>query len=544
MQNEDDTIDSQNRANYTAWQRENALTCPNASAPFDEPVSPANPETDEAGNITDPCMPPNRQEAISTAIQNVRTVPYDHYVKSKFDNSIIGPCDPYGIGSDGDNQGAECQGIITARTKILRSGGGAVTFETLNNFGMVGTVTAQVQDPTLSILPLMPPVALGGGGSFTVRPRSKVWGNREEGPENFGITALHVQLFDYWPPEQTLFIAPYFTILHFNGGIFGSSPVTETKWFRPKPSQVNVPNYNDPVAGTPTEQMIADEELVSAKVEDAYFEGVDFRVPTYARLKFLDNKSESVGVGALLTPDDKLRPREYWNVETNARGLLLSDGGAVSARIALGVAYKEKEYGDGEIDYGELLPDRYDIIEGGEGFDVGQKVTSITGGVMIEITSTSENGVITGFKFARKNAEEFSMGNLGPGGFELGDFDDPSDFPKTFSFLSGATGGVTARIKFTRCKTYRKKEYHRAPERYTPAFKGTRISQSCGDGSAYIRGATKTTSITLEDNSSYHPYPGEYEAFFYFHNDITHTFMGGTTLNSNPYLQYIKLTIS
>ena len=53
---------------------------------------------------------------------------------------------------------------------------------------------------------------------------------------------------------------------------------------------------------------------------------------------------------------------------------------------------------------------------------------------MIEITSTSDNGVITGFKFARKNAEEFSMGNLGPGGFELGDFDDPSDFPKTFSF--------------------------------------------------------------------------------------------------------------
>ena len=365
-----------------------------------------------------------------------------------------------------------------------------------------------------------------------------MWGNREEGPENFGITALHVQLFDYWPPEQTLFIAPYFTILHFNGGIFGSSPVTETKWFRPKPSQVNVPNYNDPVAGTPTEQMIADEELVSAKVEDAYFEGVDFRVPTYARLKFLDNKSESVGVGALLTPDDKLRPREYWNVETNARGLLLSDGGAVSARIALGVAYKESDEND------DLLPDRYDIIEGGEGFDVGQKVTSITGGVMIEITSTSENGVITGFKFARKNAEEFSMGNLGPGGFELGDFDDPSDFPKTFSFLSGATGGVTARIKFTRCKTYRKKEYHRAPERYTPAFKGTRISQSCGDGSAYIRGAIKTTSITLEDNSSYHPYPGEYEAFFYFHNDITHTFMGGTTLNSNPYLQYIKLTIS
>ena len=457
VQNEDDTIDSQNRADYRLWQAANP-DCPNALSPYEDRFSVTGPTV---GVPDDQNCEFNEQEALSSAIQSVRTVPYDYYVKSKFDNSIIGPNDAY-ISSDGDNQGAECQGIITARTKILRSGGGAITFATLNNFGMVGTVTAQVQDPTLSILPLMPPVALGGGGSFTVRPRSKVWGNREEGPENFGITALHVQLFDYWPPEQTLFIAPYFTILHFNGGVFGSSPITETKWFRPKPSQVNVPNYNDPVAGTPTEQMIADEQLVSAEVQQAYYEGVDFRVPTYARIKFLDNKSDSIGVGVLLTPDDKLRPREYWNVETNARGLLLSDGGAASARIALGVAYKESD--DDEND--DLLPDRYDIIEGGEGFDVGQKVTSITGGVMIEITSTSDNGVITGFKFARKNAEEFSIGNLGPGGFELGDFDDPSDFPKTFSFLSGATGGVTARIKFTRCKTYRKRISQSAREVY------------------------------------------------------------------------------
>ena len=475
-------------------------------------------------------------------IESVKTVPYDHYVESKFDNSIIGPCDPYQIPADGDNQGAECLGIITARTKILRSGGGAVTFETINNFGMVGTVTAFRQDSTLSILPIGGVgVALGSAGSFSVNPRSKVWGNREQGPENFGITALHVQIFDYWPPDQTLYIAPYFTILHFNGGVFGSSPLTYVKYFRPKPSQVNVPNFKDPVAGTPTDQMIADEQLVPARIQALGSEtstpfpseGVDFRVPTYGGFS---RDGESVKVGTLITPDEELRPREYWNVETNARGLLLSDGGAVSVRIALGVAHKE----DGST----LLPDRYNIIEGGEGFDVGQKVTSITGGVRIEVTSTSENGVITGFKFVSQNAEEFSQGNLGPGGYELGDFDDPSDFPKTFSFLSGATGGVTSRIKFTRCMTYRKKEYHRAPERYTPAFKGTRISESCGDGSQYVRGKIKTTSITLEDNSSYHPYPGEYEAFFYFHNDITHTFMGGTTLNSNPYLQYIKLTIS
>ena len=120
----------------------------------------------------------------------------------------------------------------------------------------------------------------------------------------------------------------------------------------------------------------------------------------------------------------------------------------------------------------------------------------------------------------------------------------PEDFPATLSFANNSTGAVTARIKFSKGKIYRKYIYHREPKKYTPAFKGTRISQSCGEGTEYVRGQIKNTSITIDDNSSYHPYPGQYEAFFYFHNDITHTFMGGTTINSAPTLQYIKLTIS
>ena len=545
LQAEDDTIDSTNRANYTAWQRENALTCPNASAPFDQQKSPANPTTDPVtGEINDPCMPPTSAPSLSETITSVRTVPYDYYVKSKFDNSVFGPNDAY-ISSDGDDQGAECQGIITARTKLLRQGGGAVTFETLNTFGMVGTVTANVQNANISIIPLFPPIALGTGGSFSVNPRSRVWGNAEQGPENFGLTALHVQVFDYWPPEQTLYIAPYFTILHFNAGRFNSSPISEKKWFRPKPSDKSKINYVDPVAGTPTEQMIADEGLLSAEVEKLSYEGVDFRVPTRHKLRVLDDPiGETLSYKESIDADTELRPKEYWNVSTDARGLLLTNGGAVSTHLAIGVAFKEKEYDPQEIDYGELLPDRYDIVDEGEGFEVGQVVTSVSKGVMIEVTSINANGAISGFKFAKKNSEEFSQDNLGPGGYELGDDLEPSDFPLTLSFISGATGGVTARIKFTRGMIYRKVVYHRAPERYTPAFKGTRISESCGQGDQYVRGKIKSTSITLDDNSSYHPYPGEYEAFFYFHNDISHTFMAGNTLNSNPYLQYIKLTIS
>ena len=471
-------------------------------------------------------------------IERVRTVPYDHYVESKFDNSIIGPCDPYQVPADGDNQGAECLGIITARTKILRSGGGAVNFETINNFGMVGTVTAFRQDSTLSILPIGGVgVALGSAGSFSVNPRSKVWGNREQGPENFGITALHVQIFDYWPPEQTLYIAPYFTVLHFNGGRFGSSAFREKKWFRQKPSSVEI-NWKDPVAGTPTEQMIADEGLLSAEVDRLSYEGVDVRVPTKVGSFILG--SSRLTEGDTVDADTKLRDKAYWDVDTSARGLMLSDGGAASTHFAIGVGNRSDEEPENAL---ERLPDNYSIIDAGEGFEVGQKVTSVSKDVVIEVTSISNNGAISAFKFPHQTIEEFSQGKLGFGGPKMGDF-EPSDFPTTLSFISGATGGRTARIKFFKGTVYRKDVYHRGPDRYTPAFKGTRISESCGDGSQYVRGKIKTTSITLEDNSSYHPYPGEYEAFFYFHNDITHTFMGGTTLNSNPYLQYIKLTIS
>jgi len=536
LQEQDDFIDSKNRADYFAWQNFNALTCPNASAPYEKPKSPANPTVNEAGNIDDPCMPPPRQSPMSESIQSVRTVPYDYYVKSKFDNAIIGPNASFGVGGDGDDQGAECQGIITARTKLLRSGGGAVTFETVNNFGMVGTVSVFTQDANISVIPLFPPISLGTGGNFDVQPRSRVWGNSEQGPENFGITALHVQIFDYWPPEQTLYIAPYFTILHFNAGIIGSTATKEQKYFRPLPSDTRLANFNDPVAGTPDEQIIADEGLIQQPVDKLSYEGVDVRVPTAY-------PGNTLYVGHKVDDDTKLRPRDYWNVSADARGLMLSNGGAVSAHLAIGVAHQSGEDEDGFGNDIKNAPDNYDIVDEGEGFEVGQILTSVSKDVMIQVTSTNDNGGIIGFKFAKKSSEEFSQGNLGLGSYQMGSL-EPSDFPLTLSFTSGATGGVTSRIKFFKGMVYQKEVYHRAPERYTPAFKGTRISQSAGDGSQYIRGATKSTSITLDDNSSYHPYPGEYEAFFYFHNDITHTFMAGTTLNSNPYLQYIKLTIS
>jgi hypothetical protein len=443
------------------------------------------------------------------------TVPYDYYVQSKFDNAVFGPNDAY-ISSDGDDQGAECQGIITARTKLFRSGGGAVNFETVNNYGLVGTVTATVQDATLSVLPLFPPVALGGGGSFTTNERTRVWGNAEQGPENFGLTGLHVQIFDYWPPDQTLYIAPYFTILHFNAGVIATGPDTERKYFKQKDDKIN---YSEPVAGTPSQQVIDDEGLLSTLVQVKTYD-IDVRIPTYTN-------GRTVGYGTSIDADTQLRPEAYWNVATDARGLMLTGGGAASSHLAIGVDSNNAE-----------------ILEAGEGFDVGQIVTSVSKNVMIKVTATDANGQITGFEFAGKDADAFSNGNLGGGGLEQGENISPSDFPLTLAFISGATGGVTARIKFPKGKIYRKQVYHRGPERYTPNFRGTRLSQSSGRGDQYIRGVVKNTAIALDDNSSYHPYPGEYEAFFYFHNDITHTFMGGTNLNSNPYLQYIKLTIS
>lgn len=466
-------------------------------------------------NLIDPTKLEEFEAEYKTELRNYVTVPYDYYVQSKFDNAVFGPNDAY-IASDGDDQGAECQGIITARTKLFRSGGGAVNFETVNNYGLVGTVTATVVDSTLSVLPLFPPVALGGGGSFTPNDRSRVWGNAEQGPENFGLTGLHVQIFDYWPPDQTLYIAPYFTILHFNAGIVGSGPMKETKYFKSKDNKIN---YSEPVAGTPDQQVIDDEGLLSTEVEVKTYD-IDVRIPTYTN-------GRTVGYLTSIDADTQLRPEAYWNVSTDARGLMLTGGGAVSSHLAIGVA-----------------SDNAEILEAGEGFEAGQSYTSVSKNVMIQVTKTDANGQITGFVFSAKDADGFSNGNLGRGNPEQGENISPSDFPLTLAFISGATGGVTARIKFPKGEIYRKEVYHRGPERYTPNFRGTRLSQSSGRGDQYIRGAVKNTSITLDDNSSYHPYPGEYEAFFYFHNDITHTFMGGTILNSNPYLQYIKLTIS
>jgi len=469
--------------------------------------------------------------------KDVKCAPYDCYVKTDWVTGILGPNSNF-ISTDNDKNenGGELVGIITARTKISRAGGGAITFTTLNNFGMVGVKSATVTDPTFTFLPIGGVgVAFGDFGSFSVNAARPVWGNPEEGPEDFGITALHVQVYDWWPPEDTIYIAPYFTVLHFNPG--RRKGITRKKvWFRPKdkkkPSDPNEINYSDPVAGEPTQQIIDDEELMSAWV-DQIGTRVDVRVPTYEKVDG-NGYSASLPLHTFINSGTQLRPESYWNVATGRRGALLTYGGYVSAVNTIGV-------------YNNAT-----VTDKGEGFAKDKIYISLIKNVGIKVTKTNDKGEILAWEFAEDQNEDIqeAMSDNGLGTTPTarpllkGEGFLPSDFPIELTFPSDAIGGKSATIKFHTGKVYRRWIFDREPQRYTPAFKGTRISQSCGDGTQYIRGQVKTTSITVDNNESYHPFPGEYEAFFYHHNDITHTFMGGNDLNSVGYLQQIRLTIS
>jgi hypothetical protein len=54
---------------------------------------------------------------------------------------------------------------------------------------------------------------------------------------------------------------------------------------------------------------------------------------------------------------------------------------------------------------------------------------------------------------------------------------------------------------------------------------------------------TKNTTLNIEDKTG-SKYPNKYEAFYFFHNDITHTF-NMAEVDANPnFTQYMTMTIS
>ena len=155
---------------------------------------------------------------------------YDLFVRKK--PKQPGPMGtlPCFTSTGGVQDGSNCIGMISARQRVYRTGGGSLNISVHSVFGVMGfpmTVSSGGN-------PVAGAGFLGGQVDFSssslVPPRQiyiPYWGNTSSRIEALGVTALRCQVWDGWPPYLTLWIAQYFTPLHFNPGQLGSKSNTK-----------------------------------------------------------------------------------------------------------------------------------------------------------------------------------------------------------------------------------------------------------------------------------------------------------------------------
>lgn len=123
----------------------------------------------------------------------------------------------------GVQDGSNCVGIISARQRIYKSNGGSLNIQVQSVFGGPGFQISVGINRTTNCS------TIGGLRCDTntfVQPKTiydPYWGNTSTRIDALGSTSLRVQVWDAWPPVLTLWVAQYYTALHFNPGRLGSS---------------------------------------------------------------------------------------------------------------------------------------------------------------------------------------------------------------------------------------------------------------------------------------------------------------------------------
>ena len=481
-------------------------------------------------------------EAGNTAAGGDQLCPkYDHYVDVRTGEGrnalrLLSPSQLW-IGSDNDNDdnaAGELVGIITGRNKILRDGGGVVKITSVFNFGQGSRRTVSGFDAEFQ---------WGGLSNFSISPAGtnttsgSTWGDSEDTPQSFGTMNLFLKVYDYWPEDQTVFIAPYFTVLHFNPGEINTPAETQTTYFLKQKDKDTGNLYIDYSVEAGEDSFNEHGKAVAVEI-DVLTHTTDFRVPTYG-----DNPGSLFGevvvesitkdgeeVGGLIDIGEKsiLRPEKYWNVDTSRRGVMLTGSNFFDDEFGTygGFIYGKKVIGLSKGFTSEGLT--YEISDNGTGFAKGEKYPVGNKGAVIEVKAVNDDGGITSFDFAESTDDQNLVNNKRTYK-QRGEGYLPSDLPFN-AVIPAPDGGTACQILFKKGTGYIKYEYDTAPRAHLGNGNGKKLNPAgANEGNVQLSGG-ETYSIQLPDNSSYSPYPGQYEFFYYFHNDISFV-----TENNNSY---------
>jgi hypothetical protein len=488
--------------------------------------NPQFPQTQRDG-LDDPSQTYNQSQNL--VVEEFNNVPYDFYINSTPTSK------PKGItrlfhDANSDFQGANLVGVIAAKNKFTKTGGGKINYSIEQFFGLIGdtsnaTTQSDIQYNMFGLAALALITSLTGA---TPSNRNKAglatWGSdNADKYDSFGTTALHVRVFDAWPNEQTIFDARYYAVLHFNPGTILSIPESETVGDNPETITAKFgKKYTEwDTSNSENYRKASASSFNYSRSIDKIKYDVDFRIPTYAWPFSEGNDNKIVPAETNINKDTILRPAEEWRVNPIRRGQLLTGGGFRYLKNVIGLAYEG-----------------YFIANSGKGFVKDKKYTISTSNtdIVIIITDVGDDGSIKEFEFAvDEDNNELRGTELLPSDFASKSTINDIEYTGYLLTIPNSDG-EDADICFPNGRVYQLLMKDEGPkERKAP----TLLTSPSEDGRAVVEG-TITSSIDIAANSD-----GQYDAFYFFHNDITHT----PTLERNDTYsvgieQYITVTIT
>jgi DNA-directed RNA polymerase subunit K/omega len=456
-----------------------------------------------------------------TSTNDFKNVPYDCYIKTKVPTSKPVGAPKLFYDTIESQTGGNLIGVIAAKNKLTRKNGGILKIELKQEFGFQPFRTvAGGQDMSVSLIGYF----FAGSFNDIKQYSTPQWGSTDDKYDSFGTTAMHVRVFDQWPNEQTIYDARFFSVLHFNPGKLFSIPASEevgltdselTTKFKDQYTKWNTTD------DTNYRKLSIDTFNYKRKIDKAD-ESVDFRVPTYgwpllSSINANNADNAVIPAGTKIDKSTVFRPEKEWRINPIRRGQLLTKGGFRYFRSIVGL-----KKGTGE---------EFKIVDPGLGFKDGQLVQG-TKGVILKLKADSD-GKITDFEFSTDGDNNQAKGE----GFL------PSDFARaekvgteelTGYFLNIA-GTKSAKIYFKYGEVYQVLMHDEGPQERCPI---QRVSASSNRGEKDID-LTTTTELNIQANSD-----GKYDAFYFFHNDITHTLLFSYSAQIPGFHQYVTMTIS
>lgn len=439
----------------------------------------------------------------SALVGEMRTIPYDCYINYAPLNTPRAAPDPFADYSTSGSEfnGSNTVGIITARNKFSKRGGGNMSINAEQVFGLVGpAIGGAFSNPILTLLPI------GGGigwstdtGPTMQRRYLSVWGSTiNDAINSFGTTALHAMVWDAWPDHLTVFVPQYFSVMHFNEGIIGTKASTKSIKLK--------------LSDNTTE--------VNITVDNIDYKDIDFRIPSVTT-QTEDNQIiiDALPLASTVNKDTVIADSANWKVDTSNRGQFVTGG----------YYYYKRSIGLKD-------PTTANILSPGLGFTVGDVITS-TKNTVFRITEVNDKGEIVKLEFEDKLIGDNLTYKQRGTDFLPANFAGPNGHIVTLR--SPKEDGQSATLGFKEGVCYNIIEFQQGPRQRTPI---TRVTSSSGEGKKRVWEA-KETILSIESNVG-SKYVGEYEIFFFFHNDIGHVFNADMVENNPNYLQYVTISIS